>query len=82
MRGFYPSQSSEQISVQSPSPPLGPVMATLSEDDLANCPDLYEHSASIVCCEDVASYNWLNEKEPTILIPGLNALSRHLAVLE
>jgi len=53
---------------------LGPVLTTLREDDLVKSPDLDEHPARITCCEDVASYNWLDRKEPTILVPGLHSL--------
>jgi hypothetical protein len=57
------------------SPPLGSVLTTLREDDLANSPDLHEYPARIIGCKDVASYNWLNKKEPTILVPGVHSLS-------
>jgi hypothetical protein len=54
---------------------------TLREEDLASSPDLDEYSARITGCEDVASYNWLDEREPTILVPGLHALPSRLAIL-
>ena len=77
-RGSYPSQRRtqmiSQIAARPPSPPLGQVLATLSDVDLANPSDLYEYPAKISSCKDVASYNWLNEQEPTILVPGLQSL--------
>jgi hypothetical protein len=77
MLGSYPSRLQRQRVelTRPPSPPLGSLLTTLSQDDLANSADLHEYSARIICCEDVVSYNWLNEKEPTILVPGLHALS-------
>jgi hypothetical protein len=75
MRGSYSNQRPRQTVVQPPSPPLGPILTTLSGDNLGEPRDLNEHSAVINSCEDIASYNWLNEKNPTILVPGLNALS-------
>jgi hypothetical protein len=70
-QGLYLSQPPRQTVEQPPSPPLGPVLRTLSEDELGKSLDLYDHAAGISCCQDLASYNWLNEKEPTILVPGL-----------
>ena len=81
MRDFYPNQPPKHTVMKPPSPPLGPVLTTLREDDLASSPDLYEYSAGIIDCEDIASYNWLNDKAPTILVPGLHALSPHLIIL-
>lgn len=71
-----------QIAARPPSPPLGQVLATLSDVDLANPSDLSEYSAKISSCEDVASYNWLNEQEPTILVPGLQPLLPILQYLQ
>ena len=71
-----------QIAARPPSPPLGPVLATLNDADLANPSDLYECPAKISSCKDVASYNWLNEQEPTILVPGLQPLLPILQYLQ
>ena len=77
-RGSYPSQRRtqivSQIAARPPSPPLGQLLATLSDVDLTDPSDLYEYPAKISSCKDVASYNWLNEQEPTILVPGLQPL--------
>lgn len=81
-KGLHPNQPRRQTVAQPPSPPLGPILATLSEDDLASSPDLYRHPAGIICREDITSYNWLNAKEPTIMVPGLHTLSPRLAILE
>lgn len=83
VRGFHPhpSQSWRKKAAQPPSPPLGPVLTTLSGVDLAESLDLHESSAGITCWEDVGSYNWLNEVEPTILVPGLHAFFPYLTIL-
>ena len=60
--------------IQRPSsPPVGPLLQTLSETNLlavdqaqSSCGRL----AEITHCEDVASFSWLDRNEPTILIPG------------
>lgn len=71
-----------QIAARPPSPPLGQVLATLSDVDLANPSDLHGYPAKISSCKDVASYNWLNEQEPTILVPGLQPLVPILQYLQ
>lgn len=53
-----------------PSPPRGPVLTKLSEGDLNVASEVKSQDAKITDCEYVASYNWLNRKEPTILVPG------------
>ena len=85
-RGSYPSQRRtqmvSQIAARPPSPPLGQLLATLSDIDLTDPSDLYEYPAKISSCKDVASYNWLNEQEPTILVPGLQPLLPNLQYLQ
>lgn len=71
-----------QIVARPPSPPLGQVLATLSDIDLTNPSNLYGYPAKISSCKDVASYNWLNEQEPTILVPGLQPLLPILPYLQ
>ncbi|KAI9925316.1 hypothetical protein ASPWEDRAFT_32389 [Aspergillus wentii DTO 134E9] len=51
-----------------PAPRLGSVLATVEISDLVE--GLREEDSKITDCRDLASYNWLNRKEPTILIPG------------
>ena len=46
--------------------PVNAVEISLPEDITPACPD----DAKISEFEDVASYNWLDESTPTILVPG------------
>jgi hypothetical protein len=52
-----------------PSPPLGPVLSTISRVELV-ADEVPAGNAKITGVEDVASYNWISGKEPTILVPG------------
>lgn len=52
------------------APVLGSKLAEVHESNLADVSRVDEKSAKISDCKDIASFNWLNEKEPTILIPG------------
>ena len=71
-RGAFQSrQSQRQTVVQPPSPPLGPIISTLGIEDLTDCPQLEESSAAICGFKEVASYDWVDETGPTILVPGL-----------
>lgn len=63
-------QQRNELHSRPPSPPLGPVLMTLNERDLGTSPDLKEPLAKITECKYVASYNWLNRNEPTILVSG------------
>ncbi|KAI9788632.1 MAG: hypothetical protein M1816_006778 [Peltula sp. TS41687] len=74
-RGGYPwkplRQERDEPQLQPPSPPLGAVLMTLSQKVLTNSLDLKDTSAEITDCEYVASYNWLNKDEPTILVSAV-----------
>ncbi|KAE8414808.1 hypothetical protein BDV36DRAFT_298643 [Aspergillus pseudocaelatus] len=52
--------------IQPPSPRLGPVLSTIEPGDLHPLEDDWK----ITDVRDVASYNWLNRKTATIMIPG------------
>ena len=52
------------------SPPLGPLLQTLRTEDFIEFHRLDDERLAIKDCEDIASFNWLDKKEPTILIPG------------
>ena len=61
---------SKDATSQPPSPPLGPLLETLRTKEPIDSVGFDENHAVIKACEDVASYNWLDKKEPSILIPG------------
>jgi len=60
-----------------PIPPIGPLLTIIHLSELE-----VEHASSsdarITGVEDVASYNWLNATEPTILTPGTYSCLKHL----
>lgn len=53
-----------------PSPTKGPVLAIIDDEDLADVSGIDDHMAKIAGYTEVASFNWLNGKEPTISVPG------------
>jgi hypothetical protein len=53
-----------------PPPPLGKLIGSLTKYDLEKDARLYTDKASIQDCGLVASYNWLNKSDSTIVIPG------------
>lgn len=53
-----------------PASPVGSILAKIHDDDLQDISGVDEDAASISEFTEVASFNWLNEKKPTILIPG------------
>lgn len=56
--------------MEPPSPAKGSVLARIYEDDLTDDSSVDASKANITECTEVASFNLLNEKEPTILVPG------------
>ncbi|KAF2649461.1 hypothetical protein K491DRAFT_610725 [Lophiostoma macrostomum CBS 122681] len=50
--------------------PLGPLLHTFLQKDIGNFSPDDLSATNIANCELVASYNWLDEKSPTILVPG------------
>lgn len=55
--------------IRSPSPPRGEILGMIFQHELAEQLGVKEE-AKITGCEYLASYNWLNKKAPTIIIPG------------
>ena len=67
-----------------PSPPLGLLVQTLSETNLLAADQAQSSQgilAEITNCIYVASFNWLDRDEPTIVIPGMNFLPYQLFVM-
>lgn len=56
--------------MEPPAPMKGPVLARIYEDDLTDDSNVDDSTTTISECTEVASFNLLNEKEPTILVPG------------
>lgn len=54
---------------RSPLPPIGPVLTTIHYSEL-EVEQALSSDARITGVEDVALYNWLKAKEPTIITPG------------
>lgn len=56
------------ITSTTPAPPLGKLLSSLTKADLNG--KEYEATSSITDCKTVSSYNWLDRKTPTIVVPG------------
>ncbi|KAF1851482.1 uncharacterized protein K460DRAFT_298555 [Cucurbitaria berberidis CBS 394.84] len=50
--------------------PLGKLLQTLQASDLIPEQNGLSHKAAITDCQYIASYNWLNNSTPTIIVPG------------
>ncbi|KAL6234575.1 hypothetical protein BDW75DRAFT_240982 [Aspergillus navahoensis] len=52
--------------------PVGPLLTTITRDeiDLSSASSSDKKVPKITGCKVVGSYNWLNRKSPTILVPG------------
>lgn len=57
---------------KSPEPPLGPLLSSLSKSDFNQDAKDYESRSAISGCKVIASYNWLDKKDPTIVVPGMS----------
>lgn len=55
-----------------PSPPIGTLLETVRALDLlaVDKSSVSDKIVGIVGCSYVASYNWLDRKDPTIVVPG------------
>jgi hypothetical protein len=53
-----------------PPPPLGKLIQSLNKADLEKDAQEYVGKAGISDCSLVASYNWLDKSDPTMVIPG------------
>lgn len=54
----------------SPEPPLGDLLHSLNGSNLNDDAKRYMSECVITDCRAVASYNWLDREEPTVVIPG------------
>ena len=70
--GRYPhfNKPREQQKPDLTKHPLGDLVETISASNLDVGANTTSHSTEISGCEYVASYNWTNDKNPTIIVPG------------
>lgn len=61
--------------------PLGQLLQTFRDSDLRVEAKTLSHKVSITNCDCVASYNWLSEKAPTIIIPGIGLIANLLVCI-
>lgn len=70
MRGNM-SAKWKRPSLSEPLPPTkGPVLAKIDDEDLADVSGIDDRMAKITGYTEVTSFNWLNEKDPAISVPG------------
>ncbi|KAL8835045.1 MAG: hypothetical protein Q9170_003473 [Blastenia crenularia] len=71
-RGDWHGTQASSRAPSPPSPPVGPLLAIFDEDDLKDHPYVSkgDDDDKITDFEDVASYNWMDEKEASIVVPG------------
>jgi hypothetical protein len=60
----------EQMKPDVEKHPLGELLKTFHSSDLRLDQGDSVHLAAISGCQYVASYNWLNDRDPTIIVPG------------
>lgn len=53
--------------------PAGHLIGTIHLSDIRSHVQLRDPAPTIEDCVYIASYNWLNRKDPTILVPGESA---------
>lgn len=70
IRGTWRGNSKASLRMEPPSPKKGSVLAKVYEDDLADDSSIEASKTVISECTEVASFNLLNQKEPTIFVPG------------
>lgn len=58
------------VPVPSREPPIGPLLFSLRNTDFDHDAKEYEGHAAISDCKALASYNWLDRADPTIIMPG------------
>lgn len=81
--GFAPRRGGSNWSRPFPKPyvevkpdiqkhPLGKLQKALQVSDLKFNLDIIASMPTISDCQYVASYNWLNDKTPTVMVPGIS----------
>lgn len=70
MRGGMGGSWRKPQVAEPPAPPVGSILTKIHDDDLQDISGVDGDTAGIPEFTEVASFNWLNEKRPTIFIPG------------
>ncbi|KAK0613522.1 hypothetical protein B0T14DRAFT_436537 [Immersiella caudata] len=72
-RSTFATGSATNSTPQTPPPPFGPLLQTVSIEDLADSSKKFANSAAIRDVQVITSYNWVDRKgaNPTILVPGM-----------
>lgn len=73
--GFGRGKSWRKPQETSPAPPLGTILESVSVERLAKPALNLLSAARITNTEFLASYNWLDRKTPTIVVPGIYLMS-------
>lgn len=69
-RGGWSGRAVPPALAASPEPPLGPLLSSLTTTTFDQEAKEYEPKSFIANVKTVASYNWLDRTEPTIIVPG------------
>ena len=69
-RGSYFTKSREPIKLDTKKHPLGELLRVIRDTDLESENSTSPHDVTITGCQYIASYNWLSDKKPTIIMPG------------
>ncbi|KAM0323929.1 hypothetical protein ACHAQA_008510 [Verticillium albo-atrum] len=73
-RGRYGKRGRSSMSTTAspnPPPPFGPEIASISAKDLTKDVAVTTGEARVTNFKLVASYNWLDKRDPTIIVPGM-----------
>lgn len=62
--------SRQPSSPSTPPPPLGDILATIQDEDLDDYGTDGHGSAQITNTRYLTSYNWIDEKDHQIIVPG------------
>ena len=82
--GHQPNVSKKSTVNQAPSPPFGSLIRTLRETDFLASDEAqssHDEPEKITHSEYLASYNWLDHGEPTVLIPGKSSSFFELKII-
>lgn len=70
--GWLHGSSTRMDQMPTPEAPLGTLLYSLKNSDFHDDAKRYVTESIITECREVASYNWLDRGEPTMVVPGLS----------